>query len=369
MVSIKRLVYIDVWRCIAISLVLLSHIIEYSHPFYAAHWPGLIWRAHPLGQLGVQIFFCISGYVICRGMIRESASSGAVGMRAFYLRRVFRIMPPLLMYGALLALMTWSGMISVRPGQFAQSALFACNIQAVGDCGWFLGHTWSLAFEEQFYLIFPLVFAVSVLRKGRHRLLAMSVALTLAALGVRLASIWDVGYYLTTFTFMLWGCVYALYQDDIASSLARLPVLAWSALAFGLVLQNCLPLPQLYEATYFPTFAPALICIAVFGTPLRHPLVRTLFNWRRLAYMGQISYMVYLLQQVATANHGFASPLPALGLVGLAIWLAHLSYGYIEMPLVRFGVVLSARLDVAPSRTLLMPTDGAEMPVNPQAQA
>jgi peptidoglycan/LPS O-acetylase OafA/YrhL len=88
-----RIEHIDVWRFLAIALVIFSHIIKFSHPWYKETLPSLVWRAEPLRALGVKLFFCISGFVICRGMLKENIKNGTVNMRAFYVRRACRIFP------------------------------------------------------------------------------------------------------------------------------------------------------------------------------------------------------------------------------------------------------------------------------------
>jgi peptidoglycan/LPS O-acetylase OafA/YrhL len=122
-----RLHQVDVWRFIAIGLVLGSHLIAYSHPWYATVADGLVWRVEILGLIGVKIFFCISGYVICRGMVREWDSTGRLDMRAFYRRRIFRILPPLFVYIGVVALLNAAGVFDLAAAPFFQSAAFLCN--------------------------------------------------------------------------------------------------------------------------------------------------------------------------------------------------------------------------------------------------
>lgn len=338
-----RVQYIDAWRFFAIALVLVSHIIEFSHPFYKEALPGLIWRIHPLGRLGVHIFFCVSGYVICRGMLSESNKYGSISLRGFYIRRVFRILPPLALYLTVIAVMAQLGIFETSPVQLAQAAAFLCNIEQIGDCGWYLGHTWSLAFEEQFYLIFPLLFSAMALSRKRSRLLFIVASLIAGAVTMRLLSHPDLAYYLSIFSYMLWGCAYAFFQDALEPALQRMPFSLWLGGVAVLLGINFVALPSSFTNLVYPALAPVVICALVFGTPLRHPLVRDIFLNRRLAYLGQISYTVYLWQQLATNDHGFASPFVAILLVGLVFGFGHLSYKYFEVPLIRIGRALSAR--------------------------
>jgi len=201
----NRVPYIDAWRFFAIALVIVSHVLEFSHSVYGDVLPGLIWRIHPMGPLGVHIFFCISGYVICRGMMKEVATYGSLSMRDFYLRRVLRIVPPFLLYLSFLTIMVQLGIIEMTAPQFMQSASFLCNIKLVGECGWYVGHTWSLAFEEQFYMVFPLIFVGMAIARKRRKLLPVIGALLAAVMLAHLASQPALAYYLSIFGYMLYG--------------------------------------------------------------------------------------------------------------------------------------------------------------------
>jgi peptidoglycan/LPS O-acetylase OafA/YrhL len=361
----NRVQYIDAWRFFAIALVLVSHIIEFSHPIYKETMPGLIWRIHPLGRLGVHIFFCISGYVICRGMLSESGTYGSISQRGFYIRRVFRILPPLALYLGFIAMMAQFGIFETKPAQLAQAAAFLCNIEQIGGCGWYLAHTWSLAFEEQFYLIFPLLFSAMALPQKRGRLLFIIAFLIVGAISMRLLSHPDLAYYLSIFSYMLWGCAYAFFQDALEPALQRMPVALWLGGVVLLLGVNFVALPSAFTDFVYPTVAPLLICAVVFGTPLRQPLVGRLFlNWR-LAYLGQISYTVYLWQQVATNDHGFASPFIAILLVGFVFVFAHLSYRYFELPLIRIGRALSVRKTAPIPKASAIATHANTKPIPP----
>jgi peptidoglycan/LPS O-acetylase OafA/YrhL len=276
-------------------------------------------------------------------MLSESRLYGSLSLRNFYIRRAFRILPPLALYLLFIVAMVPLGVFETKPAQFAQATVFLCNIEYLGDCGWYFGHTWSLAFEEQFYLIFPLLFSALALARERRRLLVLAVVLVAAAISMRLSSHPDLAYYLSIFSYMIWGCVYAFFEDVLAPVLRRIPIVLWLAGGAALLGINFVALPASFMEFVYPALAPLLICAVVFGTPLRHSLVRKIFSHWRLAYLGQISYTVYLWQQAATNDHGFASPLVAVLLMGAVFGLAHLSYKYFEIPLVQIGRKLTTR--------------------------
>jgi len=337
-----RLHQVDVWRFVAIGLVLASHLVAYSHPWYRTVGDGLVWRLEILGLIGVKIFFCISGFVICRGMVREWESSGRLDMRAFYRRRIFRILPPLFVYIGVVAALNAAGVFDLPLAPFLQSAAFLCNVDAIGDCTWPLAHTWSLAYEEQFYLVFPILFSLSLLAVHRHRIGILCLALACGCVITHFTGSRLLNTCLSYFLCMLSGCACALYWDRLHSLLSKLPLSIWCAALLSLFASASMSVPSFVSEIVFPLGLPILICIAVFCTPTHRPHIAALFYNRHLAHLGQISYGIYLWQQLATSNYGFSSPVPAWGLVLAAIVLAHCSYVYFELPLIWRGAAKPA---------------------------
>lgn len=339
-----RIQHIDVWRCIAITLVIISHLVRYLDPWYQEALPDVLTAVRKAGALGVQIFFCISGFVICRGMMREAEESGTINMRSFYIRRAYRILPPLTVYLLCIAILNYFGVFDLSIVQFMKAAAFLCNFREFGpSCPWEIGHTWSLAYEEQFYLVFPLLFIF-----GRY-LRTSSVVLKTICFAVPLfllALVWrnsTVTTYLGFMLFMLAGCFFALYWKKLEPMLANMPVLGWGAIALLVLAIGLLPQPDPLKRLYALAL-PGLICIVVFGTPIHHASIRSFFVNQRLAHLGRISYGIYLWQQLATANYGFSSPLMiALTLAGLTVVLAHYSYQLFELPLIKRGSAVAAR--------------------------
>ena len=151
-----RIDYIDVWRFLAVVMVIQSHVFVYSGLKIKLIAPYSD-QLDRLGELGVLIFFVISGFVICSGLVAEKRRSGTICLPAFYLRRFYRIIPPLWLYLSGLLMLDAFGVINISPQQVLTSASFLCNMPFPEGCSWFAGHTWTLAYEEQFYLFFPLL--------------------------------------------------------------------------------------------------------------------------------------------------------------------------------------------------------------------
>jgi len=340
MLNPGRILYIDSWRFIAIALVIASHIVEFSHPWYKENVQGLTWRLQGAGAFGVQIFFCISGFVICRGTLSELAKTGSISIKGFYIRRFFRIVPPLLVYflgvGALVA----AGIAEVTFGQFVQSGLFLCNISTLGGCSWWLGHTWSLAYEEQFYLLFPLLVMSTALglKPARRRFLLGTAGLILVACSALIAGQNGLAQYVSTLNFMLSGCVFAAYWHSIEPFAKRQSPFLWAFIAAATFGVGCFfPISDLVRQVLTATIMPLAICVTVFGTPVAVPAIGKIFHSKWIGHLGKISFSVYLWQQLATANYGHTSIAFVYCMLVAVFAFALVSYHYFELPLVQTG--------------------------------
>ncbi|HEV2844590.1 MAG TPA: acyltransferase, partial [Thermoanaerobaculia bacterium] len=160
----ERLPALDGLRGLAILLVLLLHFTVYGGPPATEGIDKLFYRAAQAGWIGVDLFFVLSGFLIT-GILYD-AKGGENYFRSFYARRVLRIFP--LYYGALAVFLLL--VPALRPGSFWHWT-YLSNVQIARE-GWpdsgALGHFWSLAVEEQFYLFWP----VAVLLLARRSLMA-----------------------------------------------------------------------------------------------------------------------------------------------------------------------------------------------------
>lgn len=192
----RYLPHIDGLRALAVLSVVLHH----AAPTYI---PG--------GFLGVDIFFVISGYLIT-AIVAHELTSGSFDIRAFFFRRIRRLMPALvvmLLSGLMLALLilTPQELVSFAKHSFA-AILLSSNILSAGETGYFdpdainkpLLHLWSLGVEEQFYLIWPFLLLLGI-RYIRIRLGLFLACLATLAWGHWLWGLltWpDQAYYLPT---------------------------------------------------------------------------------------------------------------------------------------------------------------------------
>lgn len=144
------------------------------------------------GFLGVDVFFALSGFLITSLLLEERAATGAVDIRSFYFRRALRLLPALLVFVAFWSSLLLAGVPAelwpLVGGYVAAVLFYVANWAGVhGMLLGIFGQTWSLAIEEQFYLIWPLALVVLARRVGRPaRLAALLTAAALASLAWRL---------------------------------------------------------------------------------------------------------------------------------------------------------------------------------------
>lgn len=309
---------IDGYRAVAALGVVFCHAVTYRlGNFQQLHYAQRL--AGPLAQTSVQIFFVISGYIITSLLVQERDSTGAISVRAFYARRIFRIVPPLA-----LVLLT-VGAMGEDPTNLLFASTFTCNL---AQCNWPVAHTWSLSAEEQFYVVWPMLL-VSVNPKPRTVILTIS-GLSLAFLIAPFA--WHSNY--ISFACIGMGALYALSHHLRRSVTELSNPIAWLGTVILLLL---MPLYLPFKAQ---VMTPALIVYLLFATPA---FVRKILATRPVQIVGTASYSLYLWQQLFLGAHDNL-PLWALPIV------VALSVLLVERPFIKLGRRLSVALGALRTR-------------------
>jgi peptidoglycan/LPS O-acetylase OafA/YrhL len=333
---------IDGLRALAVVAVVLFH---YRVPGFSG------------GFVGVDVFFVISGYLIT-GLIVKEAAEGRMSLRQFYERRIRRIFPALF---AMLAVATIVAALLFFPVSFARfgksllaTAVFGSNFEFWREAGYFdvaadqkpLLHLWSIAVEEQFYLVFPaLLLLIGTRSKAR---LALSVgAIFLASLAF---SIWSAHHARTAGYYLLPSRMWELMLGALlAIGAVRIPA-RWGidqfAAAAGLALigysvfrySHTTPFPG--AAALIPCVGAALIIAAGEGAALNR-----LLRLRAIVFVGLISYSLYLWHwpvYVFARAALFRGPTPfeTAALIALSFVLAVLSWRYVEQPFRKRSVAI-----------------------------
>ncbi|GLY17763.1 acyltransferase [Kineosporia sp. NBRC 101677] len=329
----------------------------------------------PAGFAGVDVFFVISGFVIT-GQIERLRSSGRFGFGSFYARRIRRLLPAMVVM--LLAVLLLSflfqspiGAQSTTAGTALAAVLLAGNFDLLSTSGDYfaagavmnpLTHVWSLSVEEQFYLVFPLLLALTW-KFGRGGARSQAIGLGLLTAASFALSMWlsygdfrvhsypasDVAFYSSptrAWEFGV-GALLAVWASKRAARhyTAERTVLPVALGAAGLALLVYLNLRVNDQtvwpgvAAIVPVVATALLILA--GTVGEGPIKRVLSS-RPFVVTGDLSYSIYLWHWPAIVIATLIWPRPYTPVLAALFSLlpAYLSYRFVEQPLRHGGVRL-----------------------------
>ena len=332
---------LDGLRGVAIIAVLAVHT---NHLFG--------WSVLKGGSIGVDIFFVLSGFLITSILLSEWNATGNISLKHFYLRRCLRLFPALLLMIALVHLLSDS-LFLPQEAELTRKAsplalayvtdfaiAFAPNIQLGG-----LRHTWSLAMEEQFYLLWPPLLIV-LLRIGVSKKSLILITLSLALVSaLHRAALFNLGasavrtYYGfdTRADALLIGCVAGMAVTwGLVSGMPSLTTPAIFLLSFLLVGSDYAS-PFLHNGG-FTLLAAAAAVVVVNVVVAETDRSRRVLESAGLVWIGRISYGVYLWHYPIFKSLGnLKAPWPIKLLIGLVATfaLASASFYLLEGPLLR----------------------------------
>lgn len=329
---------LDGIRTLCIILTINNHT-QFSLPFL-------------VGSVGVDVFFALSGWLICTLLAQEARCSGTIDLRAFYIRRLFRIVP--LYYLTVLLYVVAAGTMALAgsPDDWADLRkvwlwlISFCSEYRPLDAPNLFGHAWTLGIEEKYYIIGPLLVLVGI----RSRALAvLGLALSVVALvsfggsGAELAR----GYFGLTF-----GSILALAAAQ--SERARAVLASRGVAAFA-----CMMVAGAYGAALAGVGVAANLTIAAgAGLGIAFLWLRPgtvgsqVLGWAPLAWLGKLTYGIYLIHVLVlnVTNRVIVrfdpDPSPVLafvlgyGAAVVAAWLLHIG---VERPLIGLGRRLAVR--------------------------
>lgn len=316
--------------------------------------------AVPGGYVGVDVFFVISGFLITSIIVSEK-EAGTFSLVNFYERRVRRIFPALFLTLLLCIPFAWLWLLPRDLKDFSESLvsvpLFSSNFLFWRESGYFdraaefkpLIHTWSLAVEEQYYLLFPL-FTILIWRLGRKWLVALLVAVFVTSLSLAEWAAYErpsAAFFLlpTRAWELAIGALLALLPAALPivrwhravgeiASIAGLTLIGFSVFAFD----AATPFPSVFAL--LPTLGAALVIL--FATT--HSIAGRVLGSRLFVGIGLTSFSAYLFHQpiLAFARHNSVTGLSTstlLALCVLTLALAYLSWQFVERPFRRHGAV------------------------------
>jgi peptidoglycan/LPS O-acetylase OafA/YrhL len=339
---------LDGWRALSIGLVIMHHSqVRCTVPILGSVLRSL----SNFGEVGVELFFAISGLLICSRLLDEESKNGQISVKAFYIRRCFRILPAALLYLLVVAILAAFHVIPLFPVDWFGALLFFRNYAMVLEylrhsplaLHWYTGHFWSLSMEEHFYFVLPAV----LVGFTRMRLwviggLAVAVAIWRSIVAHALHIQYQSGFRTDTHVdallipAMIAMALYPLMRNRAAKRY----IPAWSFLMFFamelILLTTTVPFSSALQAIVIP--------LLILSTVLHTGTIQgRLLEMKPLRWIGRISYSLYLWQQLFFGNNFVSSP-PALAvlretpinLVAL-IGCATFSYYLVEKRFVALG--------------------------------
>lgn len=323
----QRIPSLDGLRTVSIALVIVGHVF---------HTIGL-GGAGNLGNLGVRIFFVISGFLITGLLVREVERTSTINLLKFYYRRTLRIFPPYYFFLAAMLFAALLGIIDV-PGL----SLFFASVYAtdyINPASWYLGHTWSLAVEEQFYLLLPGVLLLVGLRRAKLLLLLIIAALPVLRIVDYHVSgadqFWVLKGFHANMDALAVGCILTLmrsafhanglYKRFLGSRLLMvlLPILI---LAANFQYDH----PHIFYGLSITVMNVSIALCLDWVVTNHGSLCGRVLNFRPMVTLGAMSYSIYLWQQpfFNPEQHGLLTQFP-FNFIGLAVTTA-ISYYLVE---------------------------------------
>lgn len=324
----KRIPSIDGLRAVSIALVVLGH------------WAELRFHSDVAGafaNLGVRVFFVISGFLITTLLLRERERAGTIFVREFYVRRAYRILPAAMVFMAIAFVLFWH---ELRWYHMGMALFYLANFDFTHP--WYLGHLWSLSVEEQFYLLWP-----GVLKKWhRHRAKILFGVVAFAPVYRVLCHLAGLhGQADETFPavadVLAIGCLLAIFAERVPR-IRKSWALAMCAVV--LLVPTYWGVRGFHSDVFLLFVLWPLMHVSIAGLILH--VVRTPYGWlnvRPVVWLGEISYSLYLWQQLFVFG-----PVgrPWYGVIA-AIGAACASHYFVEKPVLRLREKRARKSDVA----------------------
>jgi peptidoglycan/LPS O-acetylase OafA/YrhL len=308
------------------------------------------------GAHGVLNFFVLSGFLITWLLLKENERTGGISLSAFYRRRILRIFPAFYVYWFLLVgLLVFTGRAIHWPHAWSSFFYVTNYYNAInGDPNDGFSHTWSLAIEEQFYLLWPL--ALLLLRNNLVRCTKVLLGIigtvwiyrVILVYGFDVRQSWLFASFDTRVDSLMMGCLLAvLMKRGVLESFWRRVLSWWWApiillALLGLSVFDGKLLIERYRDVVGFAIEPVLMALLMAIIVAHHQRWwwRWL-SWSWVKYLGRISYSLYLYQQITLdpvrkALHAFPEAVQFAAAVIVTVIVASVSYWLVERTFQRF---------------------------------
>lgn len=358
----KRIPNLDTLRFIAASLVIIHHIELYKNSFSVKNYFHIPFFAS-IGKLGVVLFFVLSGFLITTLLLQEKEKNGTISFKKFYLRRVLRIWPVYYLV-IILGFFVYpnieylqsntpiEGLEHMSINLILYATIFANVAWAIFGNIPFTTQTWSLATEEQFYLIWP-----AIINKFKKHLLFVMVLVVLCY---------------NVFLYLFWTEYVNIipYHKYISRFLYAFNIncMAIGGIFAVLIFRKSYLLDIMLNKVFFYCITILTIILLLVGKKFSHfhydiysvlfaiiisnlgfnEKVKTVFENRITNYLGTISYGLYMYHSVLIViSIKLALYFDSMWLIypltfGMAIFVSHISFKYFESYFLKFKLKYSS---------------------------
>jgi peptidoglycan/LPS O-acetylase OafA/YrhL len=356
----KRIPSLNGLRAISILAVIGGHLAASGGLPLS---PRILAILERLPHLGVRVFFVLSGFLITTLILEERSRTGRFSLGKFYARRAWRIMPAAYTLLLCLAIADLFHLVDIPWPDYLRSLTYTVNYGPIPE--WRVGHLWSLSVEEQFYLIWPFLLFFLPVRFCRY--IAVGFILVSAGLRYHLAAqtvedLWRQEYqFQYAGTAMAFGCLLAIDQKwfqaqswfrALCTSPLTAPLTCVAMLANTLLLRTSGAVGQCC-ADIITNLCIVLLVAKFSSSPVG--LGARFLNFKPVAYVGTISYSLYLWQQIFSVPGGqawiFHFPINLI----LIFLCASSSYYLIEKPSLRIRQALRSENAHQPQGTNTAP--------------
>jgi peptidoglycan/LPS O-acetylase OafA/YrhL len=322
---------LDGLRGIAILLVIIAHIFKKHFAFWY------------FGQMGVNIFFVISGFLITTLLLKEKYTIGRINLKNFYIRRGLRILPLVYLYLIVLLFLKIIYHLPITGKSFIASFLFVRNLTWEND--WYTTHFWTLGIEEQYYLTFPFLLTLLPLRLFKRITIILIIVLPILShiyfsktdtevLHFNQFSHVALSLVVNVFgkgLLILIGSLFSILFLTGSGFINQLYAKAPGILSFVLFIASiplCFPVFPQYVGFFTDTIFGISTAIVIILNLKEQSFFSRLLNLEILKKIGILSYSIYIWQQLFTHLQPWGGNL-FLNLTALAI-VAFLSYYFYE---------------------------------------
>ena len=341
---------LDGWRAIAIVWVLVGHGQGWTVGRFSDTW------LRQNASYGVDLFFALSGFLICGRLLDEEQRFGGISLRSFYTRRLFRIQPAAMTYLAVVSILLLCGVLKAPWSPVVGAALMVRDFVPRHAGLWETAHFWSLSVEEHFYIFLPLLLLFMIRRnptKPFARLPIVFAAIAVFCLACRFAVGWrqdgHINFWSCVFPThlridgLMFGvliCYFKRFQPRVFQWMASWPG-GWVVIAAAVAVLSIFPIESRQMHTWGFTllyFAFGFVVAKAVNSEGPRPI-----RWMSylLARIGVYSYSIYLWQMFfvwkVLAHLHIASPMLLYWTtIGGAILFGIAAAKIIEMPALRF---------------------------------